>query len=115
MEASSALLLSAHVLDSSIDAPILLTVLIDTEHTCFLLLMLQLLCFTHSHIKPGRFQLCRLHSQCHPLPRLQLADKLVAISGIAQKVAAVTKKRYLAGLWDDSNLAQALLWYVLRR
>jgi hypothetical protein len=42
-------------------------------------------------------------------------DKLVAISGIAQKVAEATEERYLAGLWDNTMLAQSLLWYVLGR
>jgi Heterokaryon incompatibility protein (HET) len=42
-------------------------------------------------------------------------DKLVAISGIAQKVAEATEERYLAGLWDNPMLAQSLLWYVLSR
>lgn len=39
-------------------------------------------------------------------------DKLVAISGLAGKIAAATNERYLAGLWDNSALPQALLWYV---
>lgn len=42
-------------------------------------------------------------------------DKLVAISGIAQKVFEVTNERYLAGLWDNDMLPQSLLWYVLNR
>jgi hypothetical protein len=42
-------------------------------------------------------------------------DKLVAISGIAQKVAIATGERYVAGLWDNSMLAPSLLWYVLGR
>ncbi|KAJ9616433.1 hypothetical protein H2200_000151 [Cladophialophora chaetospira] len=42
-------------------------------------------------------------------------DKLVAISGIAQKVAGVTGERYLAGLWENSLLGPGLLWYVLGR
>ena len=42
-------------------------------------------------------------------------DKLVAISGIAQKVAQATGERYLAGHWDNQLLAQSLLWYVPSR
>ncbi|OAP62892.1 hypothetical protein AYL99_02119 [Fonsecaea erecta] len=42
-------------------------------------------------------------------------DKLVAISGIAQKVAEATGERYLAGLWDNAMLPQSLLWFVLGR
>ncbi|KIY03971.1 uncharacterized protein Z520_00663 [Fonsecaea multimorphosa CBS 102226] len=42
-------------------------------------------------------------------------DKLVAISGIAQKVAEATEERYLAGLWDNALLPQSLLWCVLGR
>ncbi|KAK5265950.1 hypothetical protein LTR96_008851 [Exophiala xenobiotica] len=42
-------------------------------------------------------------------------DKLVAISGIAQKVAQVTGESYLAGHWDNPLLAQSLLWYVPSR
>ncbi|KIW33541.1 uncharacterized protein PV07_00381 [Cladophialophora immunda] len=42
-------------------------------------------------------------------------DKLVAISGIAQKVAELTDERYLAGLWDNALLPQSLLWCVLGR
>ena len=42
-------------------------------------------------------------------------DKLVAISGIAQKLAELTNERYLAGLWDNAMLPQSLLWYVLGR
>lgn len=42
-------------------------------------------------------------------------DKLVAISGIAQKVAEATNERYLAGMWEGPTLAQSLLWYVLGR
>ncbi|PVI07913.1 HET-domain-containing protein [Periconia macrospinosa] len=36
-------------------------------------------------------------------------DKLPAISGIANKIKAATKSRYLAGLWEK-NLASDLLW-----
>lgn len=43
------------------------------------------------------------------------ADKLVAISGIAQKLAELTNERYLAGLWENPMLPQSLLWYVLGR
>ncbi|KIW90807.1 uncharacterized protein Z519_08590 [Cladophialophora bantiana CBS 173.52] len=42
-------------------------------------------------------------------------DKLVAISGIAQKVTEATNERYLAGLWDNALLPQSLLWHVLGR
>jgi hypothetical protein len=42
-------------------------------------------------------------------------DKLVAIAGIAQKVAQVTEENYLAGLWDNRELAIQLLWHVLTR
>lgn len=42
-------------------------------------------------------------------------DKLVAIAGIAQTVAEVTHERYLAGLWDNQDLAIQLLWHVLSR
>ncbi|KAK7905911.1 hypothetical protein LTR67_000635 [Exophiala xenobiotica] len=42
-------------------------------------------------------------------------DKLVAISGIAQKLAQVTGESYLAGHWDNPLLAQSLLWYVPSR
>lgn len=42
-------------------------------------------------------------------------DKLVAISGIAQKVAEATGERYLAGHWENTMLPQSLLWYVLGR
>ncbi|RMZ92289.1 hypothetical protein DV736_g462, partial [Chaetothyriales sp. CBS 134916] len=42
-------------------------------------------------------------------------DKLVAISGIVQKVAQATGERYLAGHWDNSLLAQSLLWFVPSR
>ncbi|KAJ9608426.1 hypothetical protein H2200_007414 [Cladophialophora chaetospira] len=42
-------------------------------------------------------------------------DKLVAISGIAQKVAQTTGERYLCGHWDNPLLAQSLLWYVPSR
>jgi hypothetical protein len=42
-------------------------------------------------------------------------DKLVAIAGIAQKVAQVTGEKYLAGLWDNRELAIQLLWHVLTR
>ena len=39
-------------------------------------------------------------------------DKLIAIAGIASKLATVTGERYLAGLWENSSLVEALLWYV---
>jgi hypothetical protein len=42
-------------------------------------------------------------------------DKLVAIAGIAHKVAEATHERYLAGLWDNQDLAIQLLWHVLSR
>ena len=42
-------------------------------------------------------------------------DKLVAISGIAQKVRQTTGERYLAGHWENPLLAQSLLWYVPSR
>lgn len=42
-------------------------------------------------------------------------DKLVAIAGIAHAVAEVTAERYLAGLWENQELAIQLLWHVLSR
>jgi len=42
-------------------------------------------------------------------------DKLVALSGIAQRVTGATNERYLAGLWDNPLLASSLLWYVVAR
>ncbi|ETN40172.1 uncharacterized protein HMPREF1541_04448 [Cyphellophora europaea CBS 101466] len=40
------------------------------------------------------------------------SDKLVAIAGLAKKVCETTGERYLAGLWDNVQLPQSLLWYV---
>lgn len=42
-------------------------------------------------------------------------DKLVAIAGIADRVRQVIQEPYLAGLWDNPELAIQLLWYVLTR
>ena len=42
------------------------------------------------------------------------ADRLPAISGIAQKMQASTKAKYCAGLWSDA-FPQCLLWRVLDR
>jgi hypothetical protein len=42
-------------------------------------------------------------------------DKLVAISGLADKFSQLTGHTYLAGLWDNELLAPSLLWYVLGR
>lgn len=42
-------------------------------------------------------------------------DKLVAIAGIAQKVAQVTGEKYLAGLWSNQELPVQLLWHVSTR
>jgi Heterokaryon incompatibility protein (HET) len=39
-------------------------------------------------------------------------DKLVAISGLAKKVANITREKYLAGLWDNDDLPIQLLWNV---
>jgi hypothetical protein len=43
------------------------------------------------------------------------SDKLVAIAGIAHTVAEFTGERYLAGLWENQDLAIQLLWHVLSR
>ncbi len=53
-----------------------------------------------------RFMECKL---------TQPRDKLVAIAGIAQRIAEVTQQKYLAGLWMNEELALQLLWYVLTR
>ena len=42
-------------------------------------------------------------------------DKLSAIAGIAHTVAGITCERYLAGLWENEDLAIQLLWHVLSR
>jgi hypothetical protein len=43
-------------------------------------------------------------------------DKLVAISGLAERFGRLTGIQYVAGLWWDKELfASSLLWYVLRR
>jgi hypothetical protein len=41
------------------------------------------------------------------------SDKLVALSGVAERVQEATKLRYLAGLWKET-LPLDLLWYVVR-
>jgi hypothetical protein len=45
----------------------------------------------------------------------RVADKLIAIQGLANKVHDTTGQRYLAGLWDGPDLAQGLLWYTPAR
>jgi hypothetical protein len=42
-------------------------------------------------------------------------DKLVAIAGIAHTLAKATGERYLAGLWENQELAVQMLWHVLSR
>jgi hypothetical protein len=42
-------------------------------------------------------------------------DILVAISGIAQRLAAIVHKPYIAGLWLNDELAVQLLWYVVQQ
>ena len=54
--------------------------------------------------------------ECYMESRLSYGtDKLVAISGIAQIVHRLTGEPYLAGHWENAQLAQSLLWYALAR
>jgi hypothetical protein len=38
------------------------------------------------------------------------SDKLIAVSGIAQKILTTTKQAWCAGIWED-QLCQELLWF----